>query len=68
MDMETILVGAIVLVAAAYAVYRLFVRRDCGCGRGSACESAVKQGGQSGSGGCRASSSGDSGNQCGCKK
>lgn len=29
---DTIIVGAIVLAAAGYALYRLFVRRSCGCG------------------------------------
>lgn len=50
--MESIIVGAIILAAAAYAGYRLFVRRDCGCGKGSACESGVKQNGRSGPGCC----------------
>ncbi|MDR2077104.1 MAG: hypothetical protein LBP61_09300 [Desulfovibrio sp.] len=68
--METILVGAIVLAAAAYTVYRLFVRRDCGCGRGRACENSGKRNGQSGA--CRSLSSGngdsEDGSACGRKK
>jgi len=29
---ETIIVGAIILVAAGYTVYRLFFKPSCGCG------------------------------------
>lgn len=32
---DAIIVGAIVLAAAGYAVYRLFARRSCGCGCGT---------------------------------
>jgi len=38
---EGILVGAIVLAAAVYAVYRLFMRPKCCCGSSRACVSAV---------------------------
>ncbi len=30
--LDTIIVGAILLAAAGYAVYRLFMRPSCGCG------------------------------------
>lgn len=35
--LENIIVGAIILAAAAFAVYRLFFRPSCGCGSDCAC-------------------------------
>ena len=34
---EGIVVGVIVLTAAAFVVYRFFVRPQCGCGSAPAC-------------------------------
>lgn len=40
--MESVIVGAIILAAAAYAGYRLFAKPSCGCGDcgGCACSSS----------------------------
>ena len=34
---ETIIVGAIIVAAAAYTLYRLVYKRSCGCGDGCSC-------------------------------
>ena len=37
--MDIIIVGGIILVAAAYVVYRLFMKPSCGCASGCGCSS-----------------------------
>lgn len=41
-DMESFIVGAIIVVAAGYAGYRLFAKPSCGCGSDCACSGKKK--------------------------
>lgn len=54
--MEAIIVGAIIVVAGGYAIYRLFVKPSCGCGSGCACSGDTKD---------KKNGSGHSGCNCG---
>lgn len=40
--MESFIVGAIIVVAAGYAGYRLFAKPSCGCGSDCACSGKKK--------------------------
>ena len=61
---DSIIVGAIVLAAAGYALYRLFMRPSCGCC--GDCRSSRPARPQDGcqSGACH----GDAGHSCSCGK
>lgn len=61
---DTIIVGAIVLAAAGYALYRLFMRPSCGCGCDCCSSSPAKPRDNRQSGACH----GDAGHSCACGK
>lgn len=42
--LESILVGVIIVAAAAFVFYRLVIRRSCGCGDDCGCSPEKKNG------------------------
>ena len=61
---DSIIVGAIVLAAAGYALYRLFMRPSCGCDCDCCPSRPAKQLDNRQPGTCH----GDAGNSCSCGK
>lgn len=59
-NMESIIVGLIILAAAVFAVYRLFFKRDCGCASDCDCSSSGKKPGD-----CDSGKGTDCGKDCG---